>query len=174
MGGEPTFVSADDRDGAEWNTSALGPTKRLLAGDLLWRLRKHYGDGGFVHFGQGKWYPGEQLPRWALGCYWRRDGEPTWRDASLFADEHRDYGYGSAGRGAFSPHAGGSARRDGRLHPGRIRGRLLLFVARTPLPVNVDPFEAKLDDEMERERLRRVFLQKLDTRDRLCASADAQ
>ncbi len=33
MGGEPTFVSADDRDGAEWNTAALGPTKRALAAD---------------------------------------------------------------------------------------------------------------------------------------------
>ena len=87
MGGEPTFVSVDDRDGAEWNTTALGPTKRLLAADLLWRLRQHYGADGFVHFGQGKWYPGEQLPRWALGCYWRRDGEPAWRDPSLFADE---------------------------------------------------------------------------------------
>ena len=31
------------------------------------------------------------------------------------------------------------------------------------LPVNVDPFDSKLDDEMERARLRRVFEQKLDT-----------
>src|SRR5436309_5719068 len=28
MGGEPTFVSIDDMDGAEWNTLALGPEKR--------------------------------------------------------------------------------------------------------------------------------------------------
>ena len=80
MGGEPTFVSVDDRDAPEWNTEALGPTKRLRAADLLWRLKEHFGANGFVHFGQGKWYPGEQLPRWALGCYWRADGEPVWRD----------------------------------------------------------------------------------------------
>jgi transglutaminase-like putative cysteine protease len=39
MGGEPTFVSVDDRDGAEWNTDALGPTKRMVAQDLTQRRR---------------------------------------------------------------------------------------------------------------------------------------
>ena len=76
MGGEPTFVSATDRDAEEWNTAALGPTKRARAADLLRRLKQRYGANGFVHMGQGKWYPGEQLPRWALGCYWRADGHP--------------------------------------------------------------------------------------------------
>ncbi len=76
MGGEPTFVSVDDRDGAEWNTDALGPTKRGLATALVHRLRARYGHGAFLHFGQGKWYPGEQLPRWALSICWRADGEP--------------------------------------------------------------------------------------------------
>jgi uncharacterized protein (DUF2126 family)/transglutaminase-like putative cysteine protease len=162
MGGEPTFVSADDRDGAEWNTSALGPTKRLLAADLLWRMRKHYGDGGFVHFGQGKWYPGEQLPRWALGCYWRRDGQPSWRDASLFADEHRDYGYGPSDAERFlRALAGALGVTDGHIQGGFEDAFYYLWRERR-LPVNVDPFEAKLDDEMERDRLRRVFLQKLD------------
>jgi uncharacterized protein (DUF2126 family) len=95
MGGEPTFVASKDRDAEEWNTAALGPTKRARAVDLLSRLKRRYGANGFEHLGQGKWYPGEQLPRWALGCYWRTDGEAAWTDASLFADEQHPDGHGA-------------------------------------------------------------------------------
>src|SRR5712664_1254285 len=92
MGGEPTFVSLDDRDGAEWNTEAVGPNKRRLGLALLKKLKARYAPKGLLHLGQGKWYPGEQLPRWSLSCFWRKDGEPVWDDASLFADEGVNYG----------------------------------------------------------------------------------
>ena len=78
MGGEPTFISIDDFEAAEWNTDASGPTKPRMAAELLARLRTRFGADGMLHFGQGKWYPGEALPRWALGLYWRHDGEPVW------------------------------------------------------------------------------------------------
>jgi transglutaminase-like putative cysteine protease len=92
MGGEPTFVSVDDMDGDEWNSLALGPAKRRLAGILFRRLAERFAKGPLLHFGQGKWYPGEPLPRWALGCFWRKDGEPIWRDPSLIANDSRPIG----------------------------------------------------------------------------------
>jgi len=85
MGGEPTFVSIDDMEGEEWNFTALSEKKRELAGDLLIRLQGHFAPGAMLHYGQGKWYPGEPLPRWALGCYWRSDGKPLWHEPKLLA-----------------------------------------------------------------------------------------
>ncbi len=72
-------------DGEEWNTAALGENKQRLSGELLNRLRTCFAPGGLLHFGQGKWYPGESLPRWSYTCYWRTDGVPLWHDMKLVA-----------------------------------------------------------------------------------------
>ena len=161
MGGEPTFVAIEDRDAAEWNTDALGPTKRLYAQQLTHRLRDEYGQGGFLHFGQGKWYPGEQLPRWALSIYWRADGQPCWRNPDWFADEREGHAYTSEHVKTFMA---ALTRRlgvtDAHVQPGYEDTFYYLWRERR-LPINVDPFDSRLDDEMERARLRRIFDQGL-------------
>ncbi|MEK9968329.1 MAG: transglutaminase family protein [Ferrovibrio sp.] len=163
MGGEPTFVSIDDMDGAEWNTAALGPKKRELAGKLLRRLADRFAPGPLLHYGQGKWYPGEQLPRWALSCHWRKDGEPIWRDRALLAaDEDAGDGANVSDADIFTATLAERLQLD----PGyRIPGfeDLWYYMWRERrLPVNVDPFQSHLKEPEERARLARIFEQGLD------------
>jgi uncharacterized protein (DUF2126 family)/transglutaminase-like putative cysteine protease len=162
MGGEPTFVSSTDRDADEWNLSALGPTKRLLAADLLRRLKQRYAPGGAFHFGQGKWYPGEPLPRWALGCFWRADGAPVWRDPTLFADERQPDGHSAVDAERFITTLAAELQlSDEHVQAGYEDVWYYLWRERK-LPANVDPFDSRLDDELERQRLGRIFTQGLD------------
>lgn len=86
MGGEPTFVAAGDTSAPEWESTADGPQKRELAQELAGRLRQRWAPNGLVHHGQGKWYPGEPLPRWQIQLSWRKDGKPLWNDGSLLDD----------------------------------------------------------------------------------------
>ena len=162
QGGEPTFVSVDDRDGAEWNTDALGPTKRGLAADLLARLKARYGRGGLLHYGQGKWYPGEQLPRWSLNLFWRKDGEPVWSNPALFADEKRDYGVSDGHAQRFLQALARRLQLDAQQVFPAFEDIWYYLWRERRLPVNVDPFDSRLDDPLERERLRHVFTQGLD------------
>jgi uncharacterized protein (DUF2126 family)/transglutaminase-like putative cysteine protease len=163
MGGEPTFVADSDRDAPEWNTDALGPTKRGFATELVHKLRKEYGQGGFLHFGQGKWYPGEQLPRWALNIYWRADHEPIWFNPALFTDERAPTHYTAADARRFTALLATKLGITGKYIQTGFEDTWYYLWRERRLPVNVDPFNSKLDDEMERARLRRVFEQKLDT-----------
>jgi uncharacterized protein (DUF2126 family)/transglutaminase-like putative cysteine protease len=86
MGGEPTFVAVGAGQAGEWNIAADGPTKRPLAVALGVRLAGRLAPGALIQHSQGKWYPGEPLPRWAVGVNWRIDGHPLWHDPSLLAD----------------------------------------------------------------------------------------
>lgn len=162
MGGEPTFVSIDDMDGAEWNTAALGPHKRERAEVLLRRLWKRFAHGGVLHHGQGKWYPGEPLPRWALSCLWRADGEPVWREPELLADPS---GKGRSDARVANEFARRLAQRLGvkqaNVEPG-FEDVLYYLWKEGTLPENVDVLDSRLEDKLERDRLRRLFERGLD------------
>jgi len=96
MGGEPTFVGIDEPESPQWNIDALGPMKRTRGLALIQCLREKTPPGAMLHYGQGKWYPGEPLPRWALSCFWRGDGIPVWENIDLIAREDQDNGFGAA------------------------------------------------------------------------------
>ena len=157
MGGEPTFVSIDDMDGPEWNTTALGAKKRQLSGKLIKRLRQRFAPGGALHYGQGKWYPGESLPRWALSCYWRKDGVPIWNDPKLIADDDQKLGHSDIDAQRFIVEL---SRRLGvgsdHLIPGYEDVWYYLWKERR-LPVNVDPLTNDLKNEEDRKRLAKIF-----------------
>ncbi|WP_425399615.1 DUF2126 domain-containing protein [Aeoliella sp.] len=159
MGGEPTFVSIDDMDGDEWQTAAVGPNKKQLANNLLLKLRDRFAPYGLLHFGQGKWYPGESLPRWAMHCYWRKDGEPIWQNHAMLADVNVDYGHtvedaekfarALAERLEVNPEHAVHGYEDAMYYTWRERR----------LPANVDVHDSKLEEIEERERVARVFEQ---------------
>lgn len=163
MGGEPTFVAIDDMDAEEWTTGAVGPTKRTFADTLIRRLRDRFAPGGLLHYGQGKWYPGEPLPRWAFALYWRGDGLPLWHDAERIARERADAKPTIEQAAALT--RGIAKRLD--VEPGYAVAAYEdapTFAAReAALPLNVTAIENKLDNAEERARLARAFTRGLNT-----------
>ncbi|MFN6163041.1 MAG: DUF2126 domain-containing protein [Planctomycetota bacterium] len=157
FGGEPTFVSMDDMQGEEWNQAAVGPTKRQLSGELIKRLRQRFGPGGLLHYGQGKWYPGESLPRWALTCLWRLDGEPIWQDDQWIADESRNYGFTFVQARSFTEKLASHLGVDPRWMMPAYEDIYYYIWREQRLPINVAPWDPKLEDPEERARLARVF-----------------
>ena len=157
MGGEPTFVSIDDMDGAQWNTEALGEEKRTLSERLIKSLREQWAPGALLHYGQGKWYPGESLPRWALGCYWRTDGKPVWQDDRWLADTETDYGHGPAEAKRFIEALAERLGVDQRFVREGYEDFFYYLYKEQRLPVNVSPTDSRLKDAEERSRLAATF-----------------
>jgi uncharacterized protein (DUF2126 family)/transglutaminase-like putative cysteine protease len=162
MGGEPTFVSIDRRDAPEWNIAALGKHKRQSGMELVKRLRDKFALGGFIHFGQGKWYPGESLPRWAFNCYWRKDGEPIWEDMALLADESHPQGYGPEDAKKFLDKLTEVLGITNQHAMAGLEDTWYYLWKERRLPTNVDPLKNKLDNPEDRARLAKVFEQGLD------------
>ena len=161
MGGEPTFVSVDDPDGPEWNFTAMSHKKRTLSGDLIKRLRKKFAPGSLLHYGQGKWYPGEPLPRYALGCYWRKDGVPIWKDDSLIADESKNYGHGAKEAKELATRLAKTIGVDPKHLIPAYEDVFYYTWKERRFPSNVTPEKSNLKDKLERDRIARIFHQGL-------------
>ncbi len=156
QGGEPTFIAIDYPDDAEWHTAAMGPNKARLADELLRRLQSRFAPKGLLHRGQGKWYPGEQLPRWAFNCFFRTDGHPLWHDETLISPE-KSPNYGMKQARQFlqtlcqklgvATHAIMPAYEDAAW---ALRNE-------ADLPEDIDLRETDLDDPLERRRLVRLL-----------------
>src|SRR5271167_1994331 len=157
MGGEPTFVSIDDFESGEWNADAVGPTKRALADRLIRRLRDRFAPGGFLHYGQGKWYPGESLPRWTFSLFWRRDGKPIWQNPQRIAAEGQQTG---ASKETAQALLGGIASELGiesdYVAPA-YEDPAEWLVKEANLPANVSPQNSELKDPEARQRIAKVF-----------------
>lgn len=163
MGGEPTFVSVDDMESAQWNTAADGLHKRILSHDLIFRLRESFGPNGMLHYGQGKWYPGEPLPRWQYGLFWRKDGMPIWHNKNLMAVENQEtkyickdaevFAFELAKYLAVSPDSVMDAYED-----------IFYFLwSEGKTPVNLDPLKYNLKDSIERRTLGQLLDRGLDS-----------
>jgi uncharacterized protein (DUF2126 family)/transglutaminase-like putative cysteine protease len=157
QGGEPTFVSIDDMEGDEWNTAAHGDKKRELAGKLALKLKQHFTKGSLLHYGQGKWYPGEPLPRWAISMFWRVDGKPVWQDETLFSDETVKGQYTAKHAEQFAKELTKQLGFPQACLIPAYEDVLSLAQLEQRLPENVDPLTADLKDSEERRRLARLL-----------------
>jgi uncharacterized protein (DUF2126 family)/transglutaminase-like putative cysteine protease len=157
MGGEPTFISIDDPDGPEWNFTAVSHKKRILSGELIKRLRGKFAPGSMLHYGQGKWYPGEPLPRYALAAYWRKDGVPIWKNDSLIADESKDYGFGAKEARALSLRLARTLDVDPKNLIAAYEDAFYYTWKERRFPSNVTPEKSNLKDKLERDRIARIF-----------------
>ncbi|MEQ9374922.1 MAG: transglutaminase family protein [Imperialibacter sp.] len=162
MGGEPTFVAMDNNEAPEWNTDADGEHKRKLSNELFHKLKDQFGTGALMQYGQGKWYPGEPLPRWKLACFWRKDGLPLWHNDKLMADLSKDYKLTHEDAGKFINTLTESLHLDPEnIHPG-YEDPFYFAWEESQVPVNVDPLKKDLKSSLERQKLAELLSQGMD------------
>lgn len=162
-GGEPTFVSIDDMESEQWNTGALGADKLSLAKDLLLRMRKTFAPNGLLHYGQGKWYPGEEVPRWALGCFWRTDGQALWTNPDLLARADKSYGLTHLDAKKFAQTLCGKINVNSEHLIPAYEDVLYYLWAEGTLPPDINPLKADLKDDLERRRIAKLLSRGLNT-----------
>ena len=157
MGGEPTFVSVDDMEGDEWNTHADGANKRERAQQLTLRLRDVFAKGAMLHYGQGKWYPGEPLPRWQYGIFWRKDDTSVWRNPALLADINKDYGHTVKQAQKFIQQISQRLGVQSRYIVTAFEDSFYYLWQEGTIPENLDPLKSNLKDSIERKTLTKLL-----------------
>ncbi|TWT58691.1 hypothetical protein KOR42_20730 [Thalassoglobus neptunius] len=157
MGGEPTFVSIDDMESPEWNTAAVGEMKQKKSVELIHRLRDRFAPGGLLHFGQGKWYPGESLPRWAYSCMWRKDGEPIWSETELLANVWEKGETQPEDAGGFLVEFAERLKVDQKWIRPAYEDVWQTVELEQKVPVDVDPRKFDLDASEDRRRLAKIL-----------------
>lgn len=161
MGGEPTFVSVDDMEAKEWNTAADGPQKRKLGGELITRLKNKFGTGGFIHRGQGKWYPGEPLPRWQYAAFWRKDGVPIWSDDRLLDAGTEKLSFTTADAHRFGIELTKYLSVPADHLQAAYEDAIFFLWEEGKVPSNIDPHRSNLSDPAERRKLTDILAQGL-------------
>ncbi len=162
MGGEPTFVSIDDMEGPEWNTLADGVHKRKLAHDLILQFKDVFSKGALLHFGQGKWYPGEPTPRWQYACFWRKDGSPIWQNAELLADINTDYKTTIEQAKTFTNILAKRLEVNPRHIVTAYEDIFYYLWKEGQIPENIDPLKSNLKDPIERRHLAKLLAEGID------------
>lgn len=162
MGGEPTFVSIDDMESEQWNVAADGPEKRALSHDLIFRLREKFGPNGMIHYGQGKWYPGEPLPRWQYGLYWRKDGYPIWKNLDLVAHEKTARTFTFKDAEIFTKELAKHLAVSTDNISAAYEDVYYFLWSEGKTPANINPLKANLKDSIERRTLAQLLDKGLD------------
>jgi uncharacterized protein (DUF2126 family) len=106
-----------------------------------------------IHYGLGKWYPGEPLPRWQYGLFWRKDFYPIWKNTRLIAHESikKKHDWSDAERFAkeLAKHLAVSEDNVSTAYED-----IFYFLwSEGKLPANVDPLQSNLKDSIERRTL---------------------
>ena len=151
MGGEPTFNAREAGALPEWNGDALGASKWERGLELAGELRRRLAAGAVTLLRQGKHYPGESLPRWALEIIARSDGVPIWSDhpspsRKPTPDDVERFARALAKRLDVTQG----------LQPAH-EDPWILLKEDAALPVGIDAKHATLDDSAERQRLARTL-----------------
>ena len=162
MGGEPTFVGIDNTDAPEWNSAADSEHKRKLANQLFHNIKDKFSKGALMQYGQGKWYPGEPLPRWKLACYWRRDGHPIWNNDQLMADLSQDYKLNYRAAEQFAAELAQQLHLDPDNILPTYEDPFYFIWEESKVPINVDPSKLNLKSALERQKLAELLNDGLD------------